>query len=308
MFELLKHWKSDVIEEARTVELSKNSRWYLQLAKTLLMYAWSVFIMGLALILTAGVTLLISKDVARTVFQSEFSSHLISIVGTAMVFVVARNTEKLTPQALGLDKKGASVKYVLGVIVGALAMGAVLGFGMITKSFRYSGLNVETTAIPVILAIVGFVLQAFFEEFFFKSYMIPVLSRKLSVAASVLISSIVFAAAHSFNDGITVISVLNLFLFGIFTSCYFLKTNSVWGVAGFHAIWNIMQGTICGFNVSGNVTNTSIFMFSGIKNELMNGGTFGPEGGLIVTGVLLLAIVISVWTILRDAETQNKKN
>ena len=308
MFELLKHWKSDIIEEARTVESSKNSRWYLQIAKALLMYVWSVFIMGLALIVTAGVALLINKDIARTVFDSEFSANLISIVGLAMVYVVANRTERLSKKALGIEKDKAAIKYGIGAIVGLVAFGAVLGFGFVSTAFRYSGIHPETTIIPIILACLGFVLQAFFEEFFFKSYMIPMLSRKMSVVASVLISSIVFAAVHSFNDGIGFISILNLFLFAIFTSCYFLKTNNVWGVAGFHAVWNIVQGTVCGFNVSGNPTNTSIFMFSGIKNELMNGGDFGPEGGLLVTCVLALGIVVVLWTIIRDAETfKNKK-
>ena len=45
--------------------------------------------------------------------------------------------------------------------------------------------------------------------------------------------------------------------------------------------------------------------------ELMpmyDGGDFGPEGGLLVTCVLALSIVVVLWTIIRDAETaKNKK-
>ena len=127
MFELLKHWKSDVIEEARTIESSNNSRWYLQIVKALLMYVWSVFIMGLALIVTTGVTLLINKDIAKTVFDSEFSANLISIVGLAMVYVVAHRTERLSKKALGVEKDKAAVKYVIGALMGLVAFGIVLG-------------------------------------------------------------------------------------------------------------------------------------------------------------------------------------
>jgi hypothetical protein len=38
----------------------------------------------------------------------------------------------------------------------------------------------------------------------------------------------------------------------------------------------------------------TIFQFASTDNALMNGGAFGPEGGLIVTVVLVVCIVVTM--------------
>lgn len=57
-------------------------------------------------------------------------------------------------------------------------------------------------------------------------------------------------------------------------------------------MWNFAQGNIFGISVSGMDMMGSVFSFAPTnEGELINGGTFGLEGGLAVTIVLILATI-----------------
>ena len=105
------------------------------------------------------------------------------------------------------------------------------------------------------------------------------------------ISSFVFALLHFGNNGINIIAFINLFLFGLLMGLYILKRGNIWGICAIHSVWNFIQGNVMGLSVSGMDKSSSVFMFE-IKEgyNLVTGGDFGPEGGLIVTLVLLIAV------------------
>ena len=78
----------------------------------------------------------------------------------------------------------------------------------------------------------------------------------------------------------------------MFAALYFIRRGSIWGIAALHTAWNFVQGNIFGCYVSGINFYQSVFTTE-IDNALspINGGWFGPEGGLAVTAVLLIGIV-----------------
>ena len=87
--------------------------------------------------------------------------------------------------------------------------------------------------------------------------------------------------------------IINLFLFGVFAALYFLRRGSIWGIGAIHSIWNFAQGNIFGCKVSGSLSGESLFRTNYIgESILFNGGSFGPEGGLAVTIVLFIGIVV----------------
>ena len=60
-----------------------------------------------------------------------------------------------------------------------------------------------------------------------------------------------------------------------------------------HTAWNFAQGNIFGFEVSGiNVEVASIFDLNLVGSNVISGGSFGPEAGLVSTCVLLSSILI----------------
>ena len=139
----------------------------------------------------------------------------------------------------------------------------------------------------------GFLLQGASEEVIFRGYLMNTIACKDRILLAVVINSVLFAFAHSLNSGLTVLAVVNLFLYGAFASVYALKKDSLWGVCGIHSLWNFAQGNIWGVQVSGIDTSTSICTATQTSNiNILNGGAFGLEGSVFTTIVLIVAIII----------------
>ena len=73
-------------------------------------------------------------------------------------------------------------------------------------------------------------------------------------------------------------------------------TDNIWIVCAAHTFWNFTQGNVFGLEVSGNTGNVSFVhtTVSESANSLMTGGTFGPEGGLPVTIITVIGIVLVI--------------
>lgn len=121
------------------------------------------------------------------------------------------------------------------------------------------------------------------------------LATKKSIGFAIIINSVLFAALHLFNPGVTLIAVLNLVLYGVFVSVYMLRTNNTWGIGALQTVWNFAQGNIFGIYVSGLGVKNSVFSFVAKGSDiLINGGRFGLEGGIAVTIKLCLGTVLTV--------------
>ena len=114
---------------------------------------------------------------------------------------------------------------------------------------------------------------------------------------------------HISNDGMATIAFLNMVVFGMFASLLVYRCDgSIWCVGALHGVWNFAQGNLFGISVSGNSLMSSIFSSTLTQGrELTNGGTFGLEGGIAVTLVLVLATAILWMLPQRNAPKKNKK-
>ena len=119
------------------------------------------------------------------------------------------------------------------------------------------------------------------------------MSRRSNAVVAAVVSSVAFALLHMMNNGISVLAFINLFLFGLFAALYMLKRGNIWGVCGVHSLWNFVQGNFYGVSVSGISKLSTILNISSVKTKsLINGGDFGLEGGLAVTIVYTIGIII----------------
>ena len=144
-------------------------------------------------------------------------------------------------------------------------------------------------------------VQGMGEEVLCRGYLMVSGGRRYPMWVAVFSNAVIFAALHLLNYGISVLAFINLSLFGVFASLYFIKRGSIWGIGAFHSIWNLVQGNFWGLSVSGGATECSVFRTTMVEGrDIINGGAFGPEGGLAVTVVLLVGICV----LLRKKEAQ----
>lgn len=201
--------------------------------------------------------------------------------------------ERRSLRSMGFTKRHCLRDYTIGFAVALVMMGASVGIAYVGGALQYEGIVFNGQWGMLALFVIGWVIQGLSEEVCYRSYLMMSLGVGMNRFAAILLSSLIFAAAHLGNDGITAFSVVNLTLYGIFAALYFLRTDSIWGIAAMHSFWNCAQGNLFGQKVSGIVLDANIFSFTQKEGlNWLHGGSFGPEGGAAVTVVLLVGILV----------------
>lgn len=228
-----------------------------------------------------------------------------TIMMILLVWLFCRLIQKRRLRTLGFYKKNAGREYLMGLATGFIAFSAAVLLGIITGGFEFNGLSPDFSIGIFLLFAAGFMIQGMAEEVLCRGYFLVSMSRRYPVVAGIMMNSLFFAVLHLFNSGITVLAFINLTLFGVFASVYFLKRGNIWGVGAFHSMWNLVQGNFYGIKVSGMEITCSVFSVTAVEGkDLLNGGAFGLEGSIWVTVVLLAATVIVYTRPTVDTGTQ----
>ena len=216
-----------------------------------------------------------------------------ALVGVFIFWAVCIQKQPLS--SLGIRKKKAVSHYLLGTVLGFLMFGAAIGICKLSGAVEIS-LSPNIRFAYIGLYFFGFLIQGFEEELLLRGYLLGGIRRSSSAFGAVFLSSVLFSFMHVGNQGIGGLAILNLTLFGVFEGLYYLRTNSIWGVAAIHTMWNFVQGNIFGCYVSGMTRLDSLLSTSLTEGrDLTHGGAFGPEGGIAVTIVLVIGIFLLLW-------------
>lgn len=214
---------------------------------------------------------------------------------TALLFCKLIQKRKMT--TVGFQKPGMWKEYLCGMAVGFGIFSVAVLICMVTGSLKIRGLSATFSVGIFLLFLVGYLVQGMAEEVLCRGYFLVSVSRRYPLAVGIAANALLFAALHLLNDGISVLAFINLVLFGVFASIYFIKRGNIWGVGALHSIWNLAQGNFYGIRVSGMQTSCSVLASEMVAGrELINGGDFGLEGGLAVTIVLVLGSLILLMT------------
>ena len=102
-----------------------------------------------------------------------------------------------------------------------------------------------------------------------------------------------FAILHLGNEGVTALSVLNIFVVGILFAFMVYYMDSLWCAMAMHAAWNFTQNILFGLPNSGLVSPYSVFRLdaAAAKSSFAYNVGFGIEGTLFADAVLILACV-----------------
>ncbi|MFC1484009.1 lysostaphin resistance A-like protein, partial [Candidatus Neomarinimicrobiota bacterium] len=165
--------------------------------------------------------------------------------------------------------------FIFGIVLSAVLIGIVflfeksMGWINIVDYFQnqregYIGMPF---AIPLIMGSIFFIIVGIYEEILFRAYQITNLSEgfnknnstaKKAIIGAYILSSIIFGLFHSGNQYITTLGLINLVLLGFYLALPYVLSGELAMPIALHISWNIFQGLMFGFPVSGANNNLSI--------------------------------------------------
>jgi hypothetical protein len=133
------------------------------------------------------------------------------------------------------------------------------------------------------------------EEIAFRGFPLQFIMRGYGSWIGVVGMGILFGLLHGFNPGSTKLSMLNTAGFGILFGMALLRSHDLWLPIGFHFGWNTALPFL-GADLSGFTIQVVGYRLVWKVGDLWSGGTYGPEGSLLASAVLLILFAV-VWKI-----------
>jgi uncharacterized protein len=210
---------------------------------------------------------------------------------TLSTWIALRYIDKRPFVSVGLSFKGNFGKE--------LSQGLGLGFGMMSLIFvfeysmgwvviEYRNLGTGEWITIFSNSLFLYIVVGYGEEFLFRGYILQALTEGSNKIIAIFAFSILFGFAHEKNPNVTPFAIANIVLAGIWLTVAYYKTNALWLSIGMHFSWNFTQGFIFSFPVSGTTSVKEQIGTAVVTGpNWITGGSFGPEGGVLATIIIL---------------------
>lgn len=210
----------------------------------------------------------------------------------AVSLFVCLAIQRRSVATMGIEKRGAAKRYGIGFLIGAVLCSVAVWISCLSRASSFGGFRGERGYLYLVFFLIGYLICGAAETILIHGLIMTGLARRFRWLPSVFISALLFSAMHVLNDGVTLLSFLNLFLFGVFLGLYVIRTGSVFGAMAIHAAWSVVEGSVFGCPVGGVSSPSSLFaVVSDASRSTTNGGAVGPMGGLAATMALMLALI-----------------
>lgn len=241
---------------------------------------------------------------------------VVTTVGVLVsVWLVARyiDRRRVTDYGFRLDPRWWS-DFAFGLALGAvlptlmLVVGWAVGWYRVTGFFVSEGSFLSAFAAVVVL----FVSVGVYEELLVRGWLLTNIAEGLryfgergAVAAAVFLTSALFGVLHLPNPGASLASATIITLAGVFLAFGYVLTGELSIPIGVHTTWNLFNGSVYGFGVSGISFPVSFVGTEGVGPGYVTGGEFGPEAGLLGgVAVVVGSAAILWWVRRREDETR----
>ncbi|MCP1310758.1 CPBP family intramembrane glutamic endopeptidase [Paenibacillus tyrfis] len=256
---------------------------------------WDLFLSLLLFVgLQFAIVLILSVKWGGKSLVSSVRPELITpLGGIAATLLIWMLLKKRSLRDLGMRLTLAGVReFGVGIVLGFGFMSIIAGI-LVAAGAVTLRINPSWSASSLIWSLIMFIWVGFSEEMFFRGYIMKTMEAlKYRLPFAYMLSAMLFALIHLGNNDVSALAVFNIFLIGLLFSYMFTITGSLWMPIGYHLAWNYAQGSLYGLAVSGNDVN-GVFVASFQKHlGWLTGGDFGPEAGLLDTGMSVLCFMV----------------
>ena len=203
----------------------------------------------------------------------------------------------------------------LGAFLMLLTFLVELACGWITVTDTFYVAGGGPFGLMILAPLVQFLAVGIYEELFSLGYHMTnfaqgfrnLLGRRGGLIAGWVLSSLIFGLMHGMNPHATSLSTVNIALSGMFLlGVGYLLTGRLAIPIGVHITWNFFQGNVFGFPVSGTSANNVTFIAVEQGGaDLLTGGAFGPEAGLLGLAAMFLGAALTVlWVRWREGRVE----
>jgi len=175
----------------------------------------------------------------------------------------------------------------MGLLMAALAIGLAFVLDRTSVALTYDWSRWPRVALW--LAIM-FLCASLAEELMFRGFPLRRLSDAIGPLPAMLLLAIGFAVAHLGNPAISFVGVLNIALAGIWLSLAFFSAGGMALAWGLHFGWNAGLALAFDAPVSGYMFRVPAVEYTPGAHPWVDGGTFGPEGGIVGTVIIIAGI------------------
>ena len=255
--------------------------------------AWILLFFVIGVLITVGISAVIPGWGGQRWFVAR--AGFFEVVGFgAATWVVGKLLNKQSWDRMGWGRRRLGVSFPRGVGLGALmaAFAIALAFVIDRATVRITG---DWSAWPSIALplLVGLVLAALGEELAFRGYPLRRLADAVGPVPAMLVLAVAFGLAHAGNPNATVLSIVNVALAAIWLSFAFFSASGMALAWGAHFGWNAGLAILFDAPVSGYSFKVPVVEYTPGAHPWVDGGAFGPEGG-IVTTIALIAGTLAI--------------
>lgn len=227
------------------------------------------------------------------------ASNYLTFIGIdAVVLLYCAMAEKDVLRSFGAARRGGGK----GNTGKGLALGLLVGFGTNAVCILVAWLagNVDFSVgrfqpLYLLASFAMVAIQSGAEELLTRGYIFGVLSRRYNVWVALACNALLFGALHLLNTGVTVLSIVNIVVYGALLSLVMIYHGSLWFCIAMHTAWNFTQNFLFGLPNSGLVSQQSFLHLEAARDSVLYNALFGVEGGIVCTVVIGLCCVAAIF-------------
>lgn len=281
---------------------------------------FSPFFKMLGFIILYYILYLILGGVLSNVFKLftnnslKYPSAISAIISSLILVLIFIKATKNTLSFISINFNKKTNSFLCGIQNGLIFAAVLVFLLLLSNQLKVSSHTIYNNGFysSFISGIICSFIFVCAEEIIYRGCILHYFKKRYSLSGAIIISSFIYAVFSMFNTYASPLTVLNSFLFSCILSILVIKHDSIGHAIGAHFGWNIVLYSIFSLNNCGN-RSIGIFNFNNKNFELLNGGSFGAEGGLVFSlfAVVLIFILFKHFkndSIRCDAFKISKKN